>query len=751
MNVRWKGKETIETGVFVTLAVSLLFMCVVTRGNPEAFLVDDNRMQWYPVMERAYEELGSTGTICCYDLYQMKGMSIAKQGYYGVMNPFMLLSYIVAEILPGHVPMISVYIGLMVVLGNLLCYLLFRRFGCGQRMALLMTATYSTAGCFWAFHYWYYVFNNYLIVPLLIYVFIRCKKGISVYCGCGIVLAMSMYMGNVQYTFYHYVTFGILCAAMVCFKEYRYVKILFANAVVGLSLSFPVVLLVLQASGDFQKYRDFFENPVFFYSLLIHSVIPQGILHRLGKGISFIDSSVMYRRDNMVLYTGIVTVWLFIYLIYMVSRCVSRVGKYRSLRKLTKDCKAAYDRAVVWSHERKTIAGIVAALFFLLSVMSGGIAARFLYIMPVVQNFRHLFKTIFVAEPLAVMVFAWILARMTEHKRLRSVTVLLTIVFVCLGVFNACDEVRVTGSLYESGDARSYIEEKAYASEAVKNAQMDCKNYRTVTFLRFPWINDEVFNISENLSRNFPTTLSVFSLAGYENAVSDQRMESFDAIYSDKDFYARFANADILKNFCQSLSQNAGRAGQQLRDNGVRYLLLDRSSLEDNKRAQAFMDARLYRDLGEEVIAALEAVPGIRVVRVTPFNEHYNLVEIAGINSLCMDGNGNMVPLTDLNMQTVNFHAQMAGAYTLSFGYDRYLKAFLTEENGTEHLLYIEELDNGNILVNTQDRCGEVTLTYRNPVCTMGFVGEGIVSLVFVGFLAGLYKTGKSKIIEDEP
>lgn len=273
-------------------------------------MIDDNRTQWYPVMERAYEDLWTTGRIYCYDFYQMKGMPIAQQGYYGVMNPFMLLSYALSRLCAGFLPAITVYIGLMVMLGNLFFYLLCRRFGCGERLAFLMTAAYSTLGCFWAFFYWYYVFNNYFLIPLLLYAFLRWKKGIAAYCAFGIILAMDLYMGNVQYTCYHYILFGILCMTMVVLQKRRYVGILCANAAVGVGLSLPMLGLLLQASGAFQKHEYFFKYPVFYFSLLIHSAVPQGILHRFGKGFSFLDSFVMGRGDNLVLYMGAVGILL---------------------------------------------------------------------------------------------------------------------------------------------------------------------------------------------------------------------------------------------------------------------------------------------------------------------------------------------------------------------------------------------------------------------------------------------------------
>lgn len=283
---RWRGR--IETGLLGTIAVSILFVILFSGGNPEAFLIDDNRTQWYPVMERAYEDLWETGRIYCYDLYQMKGMSIAQQGYYGIMNPFMLLSFGVTRLLPGNISTITFYIGLMVVLGNMFLYLVLRRLGCGERLSFLMVMTYSTMGCFWTFYVWYYVFNNYFLIPLLLYTFLRCREGWITNCAFGVILAMDLWMGNVQYTCYHYILFGILCVIMIILKRYQYIRILLTNAAMGIGMSVPMFGLLLQASGRFQNQQYFWEYPIYYFSLFTHSAIPQGILQNFGKKVSFL-------------------------------------------------------------------------------------------------------------------------------------------------------------------------------------------------------------------------------------------------------------------------------------------------------------------------------------------------------------------------------------------------------------------------------------------------------------------------------
>ncbi len=738
-----------ETGVLLVILASIGYILLLAGGNPEAFLIDDNRTQWYPVMERAYEDFWTTGRIYCYDFYQMKGMPVAEQGYYGVMNPFMLLSYTVTRLLPGGMDAITFYIGMMVVLGNFFFYLACRRLGCKQIPAFLLTMTYSTMGCFWAFFYWYYVFNNFFLVPLLVYVFLRCSRERRLmYCACGIVLAMDLWMGNVQYTFYHYILFGILCLTMMILKSGRYFKMLLTNAAVGVGLSLPMLFLLMQASGSFQKHENFMTYPLLYLSLLIHSVIPQGILRHHGIDFSFLDSYVMGREDNLVCYMGVVGILLLAALIHVIARSLRKAKTLVGLRDLREELRAVYDRAAVWPLEKKTAAGCAAALFFFLSLMSGGAAAHILGVMPVVSNFRYLFKAVFPAAPLAALLLAYLVGAAGRKRdagsHVRSAAALLAAVSVCIGVANACDTVKVVRQMFDMRIEGKFAQERETALSALAAAGVDGKNYRTAAFLQFPGVNDECFNLSRNLTKNFATSVGVFSLAGYEIATPESRLEMFDAVYSETDFFARYANADTMENFYQNLRQQPEKVQVQLIDNSVRYLLLDKTALADNRMAQGRVNACVQNDWRKDVVAALQALPDIRVERVCAFNDHYDLVELAGTGSLCMDGAGQRIPLTDENMQTLSFEAQAEQDYTLSFAWDSHLKAYVTEEDGTVRPLTVEKTENGNIRLSTAESAGgRVTLTWHDPLCTAGFVWESVTALTFLGLLAGLAISGK--------
>ena len=99
------------------------------------------------------------------------------------------------------------------------------------------------------------------------------------------------------------------------------------------------------------------------------------------------------------------------------------------------------------------------------------------------------------------------------------------------------------------------------------------------------------------------------------------RLGLFDALYSGTDFYAKYANADTLENFYGNLCRQPEKVQEQLIENSVRYLLLDKTTLADNRLAREDEGFLLENDRREDVVAALRTLPDIRVERVCAVKE----------------------------------------------------------------------------------------------------------------------------------
>lgn len=749
-----KQRET-RQGVLVTAALSIILLWIWTGFNEEAFLIDDNRTQWYPVMEKAYGDI-LEGRIYYYDFYQMKGMSIAEQGYYGIMNPFMLLSYCIAHYTPLHWSAITIYIIMLFVMGNIFFYLVCRSIGCHEKLAILMMLSYCTAGCFASFYYWYYVYNNYFMIPLLLYVFLAFGERKAGYFVFGIILALDLYLGNAQYTCYHYILFCILCMVMVFIRKFRFFLVMCTNILTGVLLSLPLFVLLKGAAGNFGKNENFFDYPVYLFSMLLHSFVPHGILHVFNQSFSLLGVNVMSRRDNLVLYMGAPFLLLCVFMIVQITGIIKKAESEMvsletksALKYMLGKIHGVYDKTVHMSFEKQMIFGCVVILFCFLSLAGEGVAAAILNRVPVICNFRYLFKAIFVIVPLVNLIAAF--AMKESKSSLGKAAAALTVFFVCIGIFNSHYTIREVGHLFDMRINSTYEEEKEYAVKMLEQADVDYKNYRTATFLKFAGVNDEHFDCSRNLTKNFGTGIGAFTLAGYEIAISTQRLKEFDAIYSDNDFFTVYGNADTAENFYLSLTEQPERLQRQLVDNSVKYLLVDKSDREQNQMVMRRDTVAVNEDYEEKIIKAIKEMPMIDVEHVVQLNENYDLIVLSGINSLCTNQKNEFVPLNDENMQTLTFEAANPGIYCLAFSYDSHLQAYVETEEGVIEPLAVMKVDNGTILIDTNDKSGMVCLTYENIFCKMGFVWEMIVSVMFIAVIAvsGFYANGKADLVNE--
>ena len=70
-----------------------------------------------------------------------------------------------------------------------------------------------------SFFYWYYVYNNYLMIPLLLLTFLKGRGEKWKFCACGILLAFEILLGNVQYTCYHYMLYVVICVVYAILEQ----------------------------------------------------------------------------------------------------------------------------------------------------------------------------------------------------------------------------------------------------------------------------------------------------------------------------------------------------------------------------------------------------------------------------------------------------------------------------------------------------------------------------------------------------
>ncbi|RII36120.1 hypothetical protein D2A34_01735 [Clostridium chromiireducens] len=282
-----------DTFMFMLIIIlSIVILSIITFANPNVFLVDDNILQWEPIINKSFENLFSKGYIPFIDFYQYKMFNILDPGYYSLNNPIMLISYVLRRfIFSSHIGSISIYIYIMFMLGNSVMYLLLRRLNISKINTCIAVLVYSSVSHFIHYGFYYFTFNNYFFIPFLILVISSFNKNKLSYFATGICLAFSLLLGHIQYTFYYYMVYAIIMIFMAFTYNRRYIIIMLTNVIVGIILSSPQLLALVLISGNrsdvIQTTSDFLKIPILWDNLIIFFAMP---LYLFRDGYQMISS-----------------------------------------------------------------------------------------------------------------------------------------------------------------------------------------------------------------------------------------------------------------------------------------------------------------------------------------------------------------------------------------------------------------------------------------------------------------------------
>lgn len=721
-----------NTMVYLIIAVVSIILVLAWGGfQSDAFLIDDNRTQWFPVIEKVYEDLFETGTMPFYNFYLLKGLAIGEPGYYSVTNPFMMLSYLIAHYLPLGFSTVTVYICLQTMLGNLFFYKLCREIKCSYVVSAAATAAYFSCSVFFENSIWYYAFVNYMFVPLLLWAFIRFRGTKYEYFGCGVILAFDLLMGNVQYTCYNYMVFCLVCVTMIVFKELKYIKVMLTNIAVGIILSLPFFGLLLSSSGGL-NHSEFLAFDISIIDLFIKSFVPQAAVNSISGSIP--EKSAPY-LSLMKYMGGIMSV-------LMICLAAGVIHKIKSGRKPVEKRESVLQRISSWAvelyrnicssdYQKKAFVGIAVCIVFLLFVMNRGLTAYLLNSIPVINKFRYLFKTLFVIVPLLAAIMAYILAK--QKQKIKAAALAVSIVFSAAGFVNNYFVISSNTELFCQSQTHSFEEEKEIADGHIESSGIDIKNYRTICLFRDIYVNDgehsnslsSTFMYYENMSRNFMAYNEAFSLCAYEMSTPEDRLQQFDKIYDSENYFTVYANAGKIGYFSDSLTECPQELEAQLISNSVKYILVENTN---NKYADEV-------DYTSEIVELFENLENVRVLRTGQYSENYDLIELEGVNSLCVDENGGFTELVDDNMDLLHFTAEGSESYKLSFAFDKNLKVYQMS-GGVKTMLDIAEAEDGNAVIRTNGVSGEVYLTYDSALCTAAVVMEIVITAAFIAVIS---------------
>ena len=247
-----KNKTRNLIPVLVIVLYSILFFAVILSKNRSSLYVDDNILQWGPVINKAFDNIFSGKGIPYWNFYQYKGINIFSSGYYGLLNPFMYVSYAISHyLLNGFLETLIVYEIFMYMLGNLMMYKILRTLNLKRSTIIIAMLTYSTSVIFFLFSFYYFTFNNYFFMPFLMWTFIQTNSKRIRYFIPGIVLAFSLLMGHVQFSCYYVMVYCIFqVVASVQKKKLKELVPLMTNLMIFIGLSSGIIIGSMKVSGD---------------------------------------------------------------------------------------------------------------------------------------------------------------------------------------------------------------------------------------------------------------------------------------------------------------------------------------------------------------------------------------------------------------------------------------------------------------------------------------------------------------------
>lgn len=247
-----KNKTRNLIPVLVIVLYSILFFAVILSKNRSSLYVDDNILQWGPVINKAFDNIFSGKGIPYWNFYQYKGINIFSSGYYVLLNPFMYVSYAISHyLLNGFLETLIVYEIIMYMLGNLMMYKILRTLNLKRSTIIIAMLTYSTSVIFFLFSFYYFTFNNYFFMPFLMWTFIQTNSKRIRYFIPGIVLAFSLLMGHVQFSCYYVMVYCIFqVVASVQKKKLKELVPLMTNLMIFIGLSSGIIIGSMKVSGD---------------------------------------------------------------------------------------------------------------------------------------------------------------------------------------------------------------------------------------------------------------------------------------------------------------------------------------------------------------------------------------------------------------------------------------------------------------------------------------------------------------------
>lgn len=707
----WKTKKQKNIfDIIIVILLSFIVIGMISKGNWNFGLYDDNQTQWLPIIDKAYQTFFRTRELPTIDFFQMKGMKIYDQGYYGLWNPFMLIAYVLRTYVFFFFDTntITVYIVIMILLGNICCYKILKEYGVNRYQSILFSSILLSSAIYVALIYWYYIYNVYFILTWLLFRIIR-KNETKSYYEYGAILALSLLMGNVQYTVYMYLAFMLLMLILGIQREKKVLRKLFSNTVVmGFFSIFHLSLLLMVSlrSVDFSgSSNEFYSNALHPFFILFFSWIPSGLLGIFGEMIE----NIVYGKIALPDTSGFPGAKSY----YMGAFVFA--GVIFLLRKKT--------YAKNWFYKVTSACFIVVCIFLIIAMGKTGILAIFIEQVPFLNSFRILAKYLVLIPPLLIPCVAIVLGKQEKKNNMFFLIILL---FVTLGfiqnrqIIFGVSEVQTEHSI-----------------ENLKTEGVDYYNYRIVSFASYNEIQviypqweefakREKISLEEKFSKNAATTAEIITLGGYDLSFDYKQFQMSENIMGTVSGYASEFGYDnmVIEEYFFNIydrnrtdyQKNIKNLKEQIQNNSAKYFIFTKESA--------------YIEIFQQMLTDM----GLELEWKKPFLDNTEIIAVKNIMPVVVD-NCNTKVEADIAMNKILFAGQSGKSWRIGMYYDDNLRAFHVDEEGRKSELSILPDEKGYIFVSGTSNSGDGTIEiiYHNSLYEMGKIWTIIVCfLIFI-------------------
>ncbi|MBO6205632.1 MAG: hypothetical protein J6O73_01715 [Lachnospiraceae bacterium] len=693
----------------IVAGFSILLMLIQMLFNGHAFLVDDNAIQFYPVIDKVYSSWLISGRLPFYDFFQMKGMIIGDEGYYCQTSILMFVSWFLTKsILPGF-DCLTLYGIICVMFGNLGWNLLFRKMGFSVEKRLLAISLETTSSVFIYFGYWYYAFNSYIIIPFLLVTTCqmltenrKCNSYLS-----GLVLFFSLMLGNVQFTVYHYMVFGIVALLYIIIKKcYAKARDMLSNIVIGVGVSAPVLVSQLNAAtrrdnvvGDVDL---FFWNSIKLRDWLLNGMLPGWLIKKSKISVIMDDFGV----NNQIFMPGMICCFL-IFGMIVLRRLFRLLRMQKPFAGIEMDIELCDSKLVF------LCCGFICTWFFIIFQAGKGYGiADLIHILPVINQFRLLDKLSVIIAPLMSLTFIYIVDRYTRiGMLLGSIAVLLGIVqnmYIMKSdeswMYNELMRRRVNG-----------IYEYEQMHQELSQAGVDLNNYRILGMSSDMDIFGDDHYDARFLPANFPTLFGMYSLGGYEMAAMEKGFRATEGFFIDIGYdysLSGQARASLLLRKKEDGNFLINEILAAMMSNATKYYMFRNDVVEEKSFLE--MVTRVY---------------GMPTPQTVQLSNGYRIYVLEDAPKLCEGAD--MAESKAIDQLTFRVNEDYDKDFLrVNFSKNEGLKSYAVVNGGKKELQLMED-EKGNILIPMEDE-----LKGADIVIFYGNIGDNV--LLYYGIVGAL-------------